>query len=117
MLAGAVEKSALAQPGFLVQTVRIPAVLVHCHWPFSITLVNGLGRVNSTEANAAAPARAIATMARRAAFRVQEVFIGFTSHGGAPRIRTSDSLLCERCHNFMIVIATATSVDGIVIGS
>jgi hypothetical protein len=60
MLAGAVEKSALAQPGFLVQTVRIPAVLVHCHWPFSITLVNGLGRVNSTEANAAAPARATA---------------------------------------------------------
>jgi hypothetical protein len=90
---------------------------VHCHWPFSITLVNGLGRVNSTEANAAAPARASIATARSMALWVQEVFIGFTSHGGAPRIRASDSLLCERCHNSMIVIATVASVREIVIGS
>jgi hypothetical protein len=101
----------------LVQTVRIPAVLVHCHGPFSITLANGLGRVNSTEANAAAPARASIAMARRVAFRVHEMFIGFTSHRGAPRIRTSASLLCERCHDFAIVIATVASVVEIVIGS
>jgi hypothetical protein len=107
----------LAQPGFLVQTVRIPAVLVHCHWPFSITLSNGLGRVNSTEANAVAPARASTAMARRIALRVREMFIGFSSHGGAPRIRTYDSLLCERGHNFMILIATVASVGEIVIGS
>jgi hypothetical protein len=107
----------VAQPGFLVQTVRIPAVLVHCHWPFSIALSNGLGRVNSSEANAAAPARASTATVRRVAFRIREMFIGFTFHGGAPRIRTSDSLLCERCHNFMIVIATVASVGEIVIGS
>jgi hypothetical protein len=100
-----------------VQTVRIPAVLVHCHWPFSIALANGRGRVNSTVANAAAPARASIAMARRMALRGREVFIGFTSHGGAPRIRTSDSLLCERCHYFMIVIATVAPVGEIVIGS
>jgi hypothetical protein len=96
----------------LVQTVRIPAVLVHCHWPFSITLVNGFGRVNSTEANAAAPVRANIAMATRAALRVQEVFIGFTSHCGAPRIRTNDSLLCERYHNFMIVIGSGNGSIG-----
>jgi hypothetical protein len=105
MLTGAV-KSALAQPGFLVQTVRIPAVLVHCHGPFSMTLANGIGRVNSTEANAAAPARASMAMARRVALRVRELFIGFTSHDGAPRIRTGDSLLCEPYHNFMILIVS-----------
>jgi hypothetical protein len=92
MLTGA-EKSALAQPGFLVHTVRIPAVLVHCHWLFSITLLTGLGRANSTETNAAAPARASIAMATSVALRIHEVFIGFTSHGGPPRIRTSVSFV------------------------
>jgi hypothetical protein len=107
----------LAQPGFLVQTVRIPAVLVHCHWPFSITLSNGLGRLNSTDANAVAPARASAATARRTALRVHEMFIGFRSHVDVPRIRARDSLLCERCHNSMIVIVSVASVGEIVIGS
>jgi hypothetical protein len=115
VLTGAVEIR-FGSAGLLSQTVRIPAVLVHCHWPFSIALVNGLGRVNSTQANVA-PARTSTAIAMSVALRVHEVFIGFTSHGGVPRIRMSDSLLCERCHNFMIVIAPVTSVREIVIGS
>jgi hypothetical protein len=99
-----------------VQTVTIPAVLVHCHWPLSIALVNGLGRVNSTDASVA-PASASIAIATSVALRVHEVFIGFTSHGGTPSIRTSDPSLCERCHNFMIVIATVTLVREIVIVS
>jgi hypothetical protein len=98
---------ALAQPGLLVQTVRIPAVLVHCHWSLNITLATGSDRVNPTEANAAVPATARIAMVSTVALRVQKVHvIAFNSHSGAPRIRASASLLCERCHNSMILFAS-----------
>ena len=70
---------AFAQPGFLVQTVRIPAVLVHCHWSLNITLATGSDRVNPTEANAAVPATARIAMVSTVALRVQKVrVIAFT---------------------------------------
>jgi hypothetical protein len=56
---------ALAQPGFLVQTVRTPAVLVHCHWLVKTALTNGFGRVSPIDRNAAA--QASATMAATSA--------------------------------------------------
>jgi hypothetical protein len=37
------------QAGFLVQTTRIPAVLLHCHSALNPETINGLGRLNPTE--------------------------------------------------------------------
>jgi hypothetical protein len=56
---------AFAQPGFLVQTVRIPAVRVHCHCSVKTALTNGFGRVNLIDRNAAVQANA--TMAATSA--------------------------------------------------
>jgi hypothetical protein len=66
---------AFAQPGFLVQTVRIPAVLVQCHWSLNITLATGSDRVNPTEANAAVPAMARIATVIMVALRVQKVHV------------------------------------------
>ena len=44
---------AFAQPGFFVQTVRTPAVLVHCQRSLSTALSTGVDRVRLIEAYAA----------------------------------------------------------------
>jgi hypothetical protein len=44
------------QAGFLVQTTRIPAVLLHCHSALNLESINGLGRVNPMERNTATQA-------------------------------------------------------------
>jgi hypothetical protein len=59
----------------LVQTVRIPAVLVHCHWSLNIALATGSDRVNPTEANAAVPTTARIAMVSTVALRVQKVHV------------------------------------------
>jgi hypothetical protein len=66
---------AFAQPDFLVQTVRIPAVLVQCHWSLNITPATGSDRVNPTEAKAAVPAMARIAIVSTVALRVQKVHV------------------------------------------
>jgi hypothetical protein len=63
-----------AQPFFLVQTVRIPAVLVHCHC-VKTELSNGFGWVNLTDRNAAVPANAKIAAMSTISLRVHNVQI------------------------------------------
>jgi hypothetical protein len=64
----------LVQPGFLVQTVRMPAVRVHCHGPLSAALATGSGRATPNETYAAPQANV--RTATTSALRVQKFQFG-----------------------------------------
>jgi hypothetical protein len=73
-----------AYAGFLVQTVRKPAVLVHCHWVFSTSLVNGFGVVHPISRNKTAQASVEIATTAVICFRVHEVgVIAITPFTGA----------------------------------
>jgi hypothetical protein len=67
---------AFVQPGFLVQTVRTPAVLVHCQRSLSTALSTGVDRVRLIEAYAALDARATIAAISAIRFRVHRFQFG-----------------------------------------
>ncbi len=61
------------QPGFLLQTVMMPAVLLHCHGPLRAVLATGSGWVNCNESPAAVPVSARTAITSAIFFRFHKV--------------------------------------------
>jgi hypothetical protein len=95
---------------FLVQTVIIPAVLVHCHCVFRTSLANGFGLLHPIARKPTA--QASVEIATRTAIRLRFHKVGviaITPVPVRPTIGLRDWFICDRIH-------TSVALTDIVIG-